>query len=70
MHLTYEIVPALRDSPTVSPLTFTETLPVRSAPKGQWVTEWVSRHVMVTCYQLLSDLPTTCYPHSDAEIAL
>ena len=24
------------------------------------VTELVSRHVVVACYQLLSDLPTTC----------
>jgi len=28
----------------------------------EWVTEWVSRHVVVTCYRLLSDLPTTCKP--------
>jgi hypothetical protein len=27
---------------------------------AQLVTELVSRHVVVTCYQLLSDLPTAC----------
>jgi len=28
----------------------------------EWVTEWVSRHVVVTCYRVLSDLSTTCNP--------
>ena len=29
----------------------------------KWVTNWVSRHVMVTCFQLISNLSTTCKPH-------
>ena len=33
-----------------------------SADPDDWVTEWVSRQVVVTCYWVLSDLSTTCNP--------
>lgn len=29
---------------------------------GAWVTKWVSRHVVATCFRLLNDLPATCDP--------
>jgi probable HAF family extracellular repeat protein len=53
---------------------FLATTPVAASAvsgKGQkWVTEWVSRHVVVACYRLLSDLSSTCNPRFCPENAM
>ena len=36
--------------------------PTRVAQAEKWVTEWVSRHVVATCYGLLRHLSATCTP--------
>ena len=42
----------------------------RLFPGSELVTELVSRHVVVTCYRLLSDLLSTCKSHFHAKNAL
>jgi len=36
--------------------------PTRVAQAQKWVTAWVSRHVVATCYGLLRHLSATCTP--------
>jgi len=44
--------------------------PTRVAQAEKWVTEWVSRHVVATCYGLLRDLSATCTPRFGPQKAI
>ena len=63
-HLVDEILWASADRPPDAALRNT------ALRRAKWVTEWVSRHVVVTCYRVVSDLLPTCKPHFRPKISL